>query len=892
MNKKEKTYKVLLPNRSLIQSCKNFLLKEKGGFIGLDFLTFDDLAQLYSFKENKDLEEIVVYILQKKLIEKKEEFPTIGDSFSFIGSIRIFIEFFDQCIRANLKEEDFNELPYTYNKEVYRAFVTYEKLLIQLEALNVEHFYQIAKSNISKGIFPRENLLIFGFSGFRTMEIDLLKAMNTAYFGIEMHLDYNQEDRNPYFERSIEEISQMGFQILEEKSKLENQIDHLLYTFSSPLKYKNTNIQCIQSQRETVLLEEIFNQIGDALHEGYQLEDMAILTKDKEEKRKLSQLAQLYKVPLSNPLNSIDINNSQLLQEIETLLEYREEGKRGIIDRLSLNLFPLFSHCQEFIQILNPFDFEDYKEFSQTLKKKANLPISEEEAKLLFYGMEILSHDYFNLYRENFLEQCNYLQEILMDLDPNKLKGQDPFILNHLMEIIEEVKKYSLYLQDFSPKDFFQILLSILERKEAEEEEKGKGLSIVTLQEGFALDFTWLAFYNMDSSFPQEKEENFLKNRRTLPKLYALNLYKDEKFRKDIEILMFLQALSGKKKVYLLHGGQEEDLSPLWIQIRNKLEDREDKRISQYHLEESYPWTRAHRSQENYGALWQAESVDKIELNLSKKTYTASFIDSYVSCPFKTLARYFFLAEEESLNKKQEENFAKGNIYHKVLERYYSQKSKDKNLEDIFLEVADQSQYHDIFDPMEYPIIKRSLLEKLRKFILADEERMENVKKDKGFAPYFLEETFYFNLAGLNWRGTIDRIDVNNKGQEILIDYKKSQGASVTEFNQGQTWQLALYGYARYLQGKNVVGLSYGNIEKGNFRVILRNSQEAGDYSRADKSQLITSQEMEEFFHTLPQRLEEILNRLEAGDFQAIPIDKTRCNTCTFLDICRKEEVD
>lgn len=890
-------HKVLMPNRSLIKYYKEAILASQGGIMGLDFLTFDDLAQTYSFRKVQDKKDLLAYIVQDRLREAREAFPILGPSFDFLSSVRGLMELFRELDILGQGPEGAKDLPYSYRDEIQEAYKVYRGVREDLGAYSLEEAYLDSEKNLSRGLFPGEALSIIGFSSFRSLEWRLIEALGQAGFSIQVHLPFDRIERPQVLTKTLDRLKDLGFEV---QDLGDQDAQGLKALAQGQVGLRGLNLDMTKGQSRNLVMEEIFNRVIKCLEEGLSLDQIAIASPSLEDKAGLIGMARNYGIPLANPLNKIEVEASLLLHEIETLLTFTREGQEGLSKRLLLKLFPLGQEGEALDRILGRFQFDSLYDLEEDLGARVWLPMGEGDYKLLFDSLPLLLEDYRAHDLRGLGQEIDLIRGLLEDIDPSGLQGQDPQIRDLVLEIIQDLDSYRSYLENLDPQDFFDILVAILARREGDQGAKDKGLTIVSLQEALGLNFSHLFVYNMNSDFPSRVGEDFLKNAQKLDKLQAMGLFLDHKDRQEVEEVSFLHTLGGVGHLSLFQGGARDDLSPLWLDILGQVEDLEEGEVQDFDQEAPYRWTRTHEilggqpggpSQGSQGQL-EGKSLTYIFDQLRRGAYSATLLENYLSCPFRSLVETFILDKEDLYVAQSEVNKAMGTIYHTCLERYYREGVRREDLGALFNGVANKREYLDIFDKEEYPLKKEKMFKCLEAFVDMDQERLSNEKKDKGFRPYLFEERFSFQLEGVRFRGSIDRIDRNEAGQEVLIDYKKTSGHSLDQFAQGQSWQLPLYGYSRYLASKEVVGLAYGNIEKGNFSYQLRNAEQIGPYPYATgPSQRMTQAQVEEFFQGLEGRVRQVLDQIEGGVFPPIPLEANRCIYCKLQDLCRKEEV-
>lgn len=307
---------------------------------------------------------------------------------------------------------------------------------------------------------------------------------------------------------------------------------------------------------------------------------------------------------------------------------------------------------------------------------------------------------------------------------------------------------------------------------------------------------------------------------------------------------------------------------------------------------------------------------------------SASAIEAYLECPYQ-----WFAKRRLNLETPDEEFGAaeRGTFIHEVMERFYKALKKrgyacvtEENLEEARVIMAE------VFDEVLDDQFKR---DPGRRYVFASEwERLRtmSIKTElvkhleheasllPGFVPTHFEKRFGYEdavmYAGASLVGCIDRVDVDDKGNAVVIDYKSSvkgeqhnffgkkketrtdeDGEEVAdlELKLPRKIQTLLYAQVvRRMFGLNVVGALYLNPMNG---------QIAGSYDQTvfDPDQLpgikkdtaaIGPFDFESFSVMLDAVEEEIANRLAAlasGVIAPKPCDAGACDYCP-VTLCER----
>jgi len=314
---------------------------------------------------------------------------------------------------------------------------------------------------------------------------------------------------------------------------------------------------------------------------------------------------------------------------------------------------------------------------------------------------------------------------------------------------------------------------------------------------------------------------------------------------------------------------------------------------------------------ENFPCKWNGMVNEKSPLSdFVKGPFSVTRIQDYSWCPFLYLCRHIFkifTPEEPTMDLAP---IADGLLIHKALENFSSQfirmsevSWKDYLETDIEEKIdANISELNQRYRP-QFKFLSNGVWAKRIGDIKKGLETFVDIERkfsDKGFQPAYLETNFSIknsvftvNIENkqvpVEFRGKIDRIDLDSSGQEvIIIEYKRSS-ASVQDPRKGVTdgihFQLPLYMIAtkNLLKNKRICGaFSY---------VFREGKRRKGVLTRQilDRNSLITNEDMENLLEITIVKIREKLNGIADGNFFVKPFDFKRCspNSCEFFDLCR-----
>ena len=297
-----------------------------------------------------------------------------------------------------------------------------------------------------------------------------------------------------------------------------------------------------------------------------------------------------------------------------------------------------------------------------------------------------------------------------------------------------------------------------------------------------------------------------------------------------------------------------------------------------------------------------------------KETFSPTALEDYYRCPYR-----WFISRRVGANPidKQFDQIAKGNLAHAAFDRVYAQ-LKEAGVERVTpdnlqsaLEVASEA-----FTWQRDHEIERG---RLRLMTNRDKRECESVRtqvldlieRDARFLPGFVPTYSEFKLeapdgspleyAGVKVRGRVDRIDVNEQGQAVIIDYKLSGLASGYGFDvsDGFPTRIQTDIYATLvercfaLQGADieVVGSVYRSYAKNSLRGVYSSVVEWGPDEKArPDNDAIPGKNCGLSYRDYLTRLEEVvaqhMERLKAGEIAPHPICKDACTYCLAESFC------
>lgn len=323
------------------------------------------------------------------------------------------------------------------------------------------------------------------------------------------------------------------------------------------------------------------------------------------------------------------------------------------------------------------------------------------------------------------------------------------------------------------------------------------------------------------------------------------------------------------------------------------------------------------------GHLFAENEIENAELiknfkNLKQKQFSISQLESYAKCPFK-----YFLERVLKIKVIEEptdtvEPLQMGKLLHNILFEFYTTLRNEKIIlqgcsdndfnkaKEILKKIALNKVEHSIF---KYPInffdkekilgikgnFKNSILYKF-----LEEERKEN-----DYIPQFFEVAFGqlkndgtdellnsfspINVDGINLRGKIDRIEINDKTKSFnVVDYKLSgKKPNNKELLNGISLQLPIYLYAT----KKLLAEKFDDNYLPNDMIIYSLKYKSDDFGKKP----IKNIETQNVIDTSLNSVKKYVDSITKGEFNLSTLENRKdkvCKYCDFISVCRLQEIE
>jgi hypothetical protein len=172
-----------------------------------------------------------------------------------------------------------------------------------------------------------------------------------------------------------------------------------------------------------------------------------------------------------------------------------------------------------------------------------------------------------------------------------------------------------------------------------------------------------------------------------------------------------------------------------------------------------------------------------LDINLSKKQWSATSLKSYLQCKRQYYYNYIAKIKEHTITLKPQ-NYEVGSIIHDALEAAVKNNSLNKEFVNNFFASYQKSNPYLV---LELELWKK----KLEKFY-----EFEQIRANNGIVIDEVEKPFSLQYNGITIKGKIDRIDKYPDGSYEILDYKTSSSLKIDtlkNYEESNDFQLEFY---------------------------------------------------------------------------------------------------
>ncbi len=286
-------------------------------------------------------------------------------------------------------------------------------------------------------------------------------------------------------------------------------------------------------------------------------------------------------------------------------------------------------------------------------------------------------------------------------------------------------------------------------------------------------------------------------------------------------------------------------------------------------------------------------TFSQVQLPLPKSEWPVSFLNAYGNCGFQGYAGHLL-----KLNDERETDFELGgdvfgNLVHGALEIMVKEKLEPEASFDRAWEKLKTTAW------IRNERLAFSIRHKTLRILTSFLESENNYQDLSRAVPTCFEEPIEFTRKGLVFKGRIDRIDQHADGM-VVVDYKTAtvpNGLAILE--KGIELQLPVYALAVQEKFKQtVIGAQYLQVKPSkpnrNYGVLFAawNKSKKADpveyplTNARSNSASVFQESPEEVWGRFDQKVTQLVDRMNTGDFSAVPAEPKNCERCRFILVC------
>lgn len=263
-----------------------------------------------------------------------------------------------------------------------------------------------------------------------------------------------------------------------------------------------------------------------------------------------------------------------------------------------------------------------------------------------------------------------------------------------------------------------------------------------------------------------------------------------------------------------------------------------------------------------------------------------SLLANQAKCPFRAFAAHRLHAKSESSLSTGPDASERGQIIHRIMELLWQKIESQQHLkaltEDELNTLIDEV-IHTALTPyikrLSFsPLVQNVEFARLRRLVLAS---LDWDKQRPAFTVESLEQTFTINLAGIDFKVRIDRLDRLASNKKWVIDYKTSI-PMVKPWNEDRPESPQLLLYA--LLDDTINALLFIQLKAGNLTCSGFTEE---PLAIKGISGLKKNEQWSEYRDQWHQQLTELATEFRTGVCLPQPTRASTCDFCDFSNLCR-----
>jgi ATP-dependent helicase/nuclease subunit B len=281
--------------------------------------------------------------------------------------------------------------------------------------------------------------------------------------------------------------------------------------------------------------------------------------------------------------------------------------------------------------------------------------------------------------------------------------------------------------------------------------------------------------------------------------------------------------------------------------------------------------------------------------NLPELVLSPSSFEAFVNCPFVFFSRHWlglqrFPDIDLDLDPREKGQFIHS-LFEKLLKSIQTFEINNINLDQTVDEVFQRIEGHN--DPKIWSRLKQKYIQLAKRFIDFEESWAKNFPE---FEKSMLEVKWSGQLHGIKIRGQIDRIDLSQKQEAIVIDYKnsKSQVKGIHQWLEANQFQMFFYILA--LENNWIPELK-ADLKAALYYVVKDFSRSTGweDVEpvtgfyepQGNKKQQLYKKSMLIVLNEFIEKFKSVVKRVQDGEMSPVPLDEKDCAVCEWRRACR-----
>jgi ATP-dependent helicase/DNAse subunit B len=303
--------------------------------------------------------------------------------------------------------------------------------------------------------------------------------------------------------------------------------------------------------------------------------------------------------------------------------------------------------------------------------------------------------------------------------------------------------------------------------------------------------------------------------------------------------------------------------------------------VSQTDLLENY--------QDTQGSIWSGPGRPK---------GGSKIFENQSNCAFKAFVTHQLRFIDEREAEFGLDGLDRGNIVHTLLEKIWGELQTQQRL----LALSDAEKIDLIRRVFDSVLSDNTLKLSYEKLTLLQHERgrlqtlllnclSEDAKRPTGFSVVELEEQRIGELAGIEYKYVVDRLDLTDDGRSVIIDYKTGNVNRADWLGERiKSPQMPLYALAiDKIKSKPVAGIAFAQVKQSETNYV--ELSEADIFRKESAHSRKNADQWQESRAAWPQIFEQLARDFLAGNASVNPIDKSTCQYCELQAICRVSQL-